>query len=66
MRMILIWVLLVALTVALWGSVAHAVAVEHGEQTHTCEAPCTVVFPEGMEEDEFQIDYADESLKVWR
>jgi hypothetical protein len=32
----------------------------------TCEAPCTVVFPAGMEEDEFQIDYAQERLTVWR
>jgi hypothetical protein len=34
---------------------------------NTCDAPCTVVFPENMEEDEFKIDYTSEKkLQVWR
>ena len=32
----------------------------------TCDSPCTVVFPDGTEEDEFRIDYSNGSLLVWR
>lgn len=36
------------------------------ETPHTCDAPCTVVFSDDMHEDEFQIDYTGEGLRVWR
>ena len=56
---------LAALVVLTAVCVAQA-AVYSADKPNTCEAPCTVVFPEGMEEDEFQIDYANDSLRVWR
>jgi hypothetical protein len=33
---------------------------------NTCEAPCTIQFPQDMQEDQFRLDYSDKQLKVWR
>ena len=35
--------------------------------SNTCFAPCVVVFPDNMEEDELYFDYtSDKEFKVWR
>ena len=55
-----------AVAIALWGIVGYLIVAHDDSQWNTCDAPCIVDFPEGTMEDEFQIDFTSDGLKVWK
>lgn len=49
-----------------WAIVGYMVFAYEPDEWNHCDAPCVVDFPEGTMEDEFQLDFTSDGLKVWK
>lgn len=66
MRLVVFLSLFLFFVVVLAGSYGMISSTRSHTARSTCDAPCTVKFPQGTQEDEFRIDYAKGKLQVWR